>query len=148
MEKCISAIFLMLMSTVIYADDTERLWSWYFSGITSREPNTEVIIRQGTARVTFGTNSLQIDFNENDMPNFKAVYNGSFKNGRIISGKLNGFFFHGTESWNGVFNKKEAPKGCEWEEILLRSGVFDGSVLMLSRVKGCRVVSDEDKPDF
>lgn len=139
-KKLIAAIFLILSSAETQA---ELLWNWYFSGITARSPNAELIIRKGLASVVLDSKIVHIKFYETDLPELKAEYVGVIKNNKEISGSLNYFFFDGAESWNGAFNKKEAPKGCEWEEILLRSSVPDGSVLMLSRQKGCTVVNDE-----
>lgn len=144
MKKLISIIFLMLVSTSVHANNADALWNWYFSGIATRKPNTEVLIRKGSASVTLKTSTIHIEFNENDMPKLNAVYTGVVKN-MEVSGTLNGFFFHGSELWSGVFSKKEMPAGCHWEEILLRPSIFDGSVLMLSRVKGCNVVIDESE---
>ncbi|WP_333798024.1 hypothetical protein [Rheinheimera sp.] len=142
MKKQISIIFLMLVSTSTLANNADALWNWYFSGIATRKPNTEVLIRKGSASVTLKASTIHIEFNENDMPNLNAVYTGVVKKNMEISGTLNGFFFHGSELWSGVFSRKETPAGCHWEEILLRPNIFDGSVLVLSRVQGCKVMTD------
>jgi hypothetical protein len=57
--------------------------------------------------------------------------------GRGVSGTLDGFFLHGSEVWSGAISQKElTEQQCRFREIVLRSQVPDGSMLVLSRTEG------------
>lgn len=135
MRTLICWIFLALMCVSVYAHEAIRPWNWYFSGFNSPNSGSDVLIRSGTARVVFEARRVRIGFTEKGMPEMKATYAGYRTTKGLVKGQLNGYFLHGSEIWNGVYRQVNVD-GCHFEEIVLRSGIPDGSALVLSRVRG------------
>jgi len=104
-----------------------------------------MLLRFGSAQVHLEAGRLRIEFKEPQIPELSAVFDGQIVKSGKVRGELKGFFFHGSEILEGVYRRMEPENGCRLQEIMLRSGLSDGSVLMISRVQGqcvARVMQD------
>ena len=127
---------LILLAPIASASDSYSQWSWYFAGISSRSPVTELFTRTGNATVLVDRSIVRISFSEPRMSEYSAEFNGIVSEHGAIRGTLDGFFLHGEEIWTGYYVTSSSSEDCTWEEVLLRSGTPDGSVLVLSRASG------------
>lgn len=119
------------------AQEAEQSWKWYFAAFNSPSDGSGIFTRSGTARVVIDGSKVRVEFTEKDIPELKASYVGSLGMDGSVKGTLDGLFFHGPEAWNGSYAQMSLKEhGCRFEEIVLRSGIPDGSVLVLSRARG------------
>jgi hypothetical protein len=122
-------------------------WNWYYSAFYAPNPASKVLTRSGTARVNLDIDKVHIIFSESDFPEMKATFTGAIVKTGEIKGSLEGFFFHGTESREGIYRVVGNAKDCRRQEIILRSHVPDGSALVLARVDGkCRRIHNPSAP--
>jgi len=134
--KSILYAFLVLASISVSAQEmTAQQWNWYLSAFDSPSTGSGVLIRSGIAHVDLSNTDIRIKFNEKKLPELNAIYVGKFTKAGEVKGQLNGFFFHGSEEWNGSYHQANLNE-CHFQEIILKSDVPDGSVLVISRIQG------------
>jgi hypothetical protein len=135
MRALACCLLLALTCLPACAQEPDQPWRWYFVAFDSPSPGSDAFVRSGTARVVLDDSKVRIEFVEKGMPELKATYAGSLAKGGNVKGALDGFFFHGPEAWGGTYSQTNLNE-CRFEEIVLRSGVPDGSALVLSRAQG------------
>ena len=125
----------MIITFSVNAKENGQIWNWYYVGISSREPEANLIMRSGVSEVAVLGKGVTVDFRERGMPELKATYVGSIDSTRKVTGELNGFFFDGVEKWQGHYTEIKTS-GCVLKELILTPGLAGGDVLVLSRKQG------------
>lgn len=127
-------ILLSATSWPTIADSGKENWRWYYSSFSSPELSATIFIRNGTAQVTMNNKKIKIIFNEPALPEENPVFNGTYYQNKVI-GMLSNFFPSRGESLSGVLETKKYGE-CNFMEIVLRSGVPDSSMLVISKIDG------------
>jgi len=127
---------LLLSAGTTAADEGKTYWRWYYSAFESPEQAAGVFFRSGQASVERKKGSLQINLRDKSTPELSPEFLGNLIHGNI-KGVLKNFFMHDDDlMFFGEYHSKTLGKQCFLEQIILRSAIPDGSVLVLSRVKG------------
>jgi hypothetical protein len=132
--KICFAILLFLSGVANAADD--QLWNWYVAGFNSPSTGSGVFVREGTARVEVNGDGLKIHLYEQKRPELDSNFIGKKSSEGNVEGRLNGFFPVGDDDLDGRYTALFFSSECKVEEIVLRFGVPDGTVLAISRTIG------------
>ena len=118
------------------AEGGKTYWRWYYSAFESPEQAAGVFLRSGQALVERKKGGLKINFREKNSPELSHDFSGDLIN-KNIKGVLKNFFMHNEDLlFSGEYHSKTFGKQCFLEQIFLRSAIPDGSMLVLSRVRG------------
>ncbi len=128
------------------AQTDSELWHWYWVGPPHLRPADATFLRFGTARVAIGEGKVRIDFTAgDDVAHPNPTFEGRVAKDGAVEGELNGFSYQGPELWVGHYRGEDVEEeGCHYDEIMLRSGFPDGSVLMVSRLTKPCLSNSED----
>lgn len=121
------------------ANEKVQTWNWYYAAFNSPELRSGVFLRHGVAKSLRSDSSIRISFSEAALPEIQPSFSGYVSESDVIQGRLVGFFTaDGDEraDLSGEYRKSGNVASCHFEEIILRPGVPDGSVLVLSRIQG------------
>jgi len=146
MRALAGCVLLMLACASAWAQDSNQMWHWYYASPPYPNPGERPLLRFGTARVATGEGKIHINFAESDFPEMKATFEGRVAKGGDVRGELKNFFLQGPPvELPGQYRETKRGKGCQLQQIMLRTGFADGSILMLSRVRGeCATEPDSD----
>lgn len=134
--KKVILLFGILLSGVVHSATKDQPWNWYFASFNSPSVGSEIFVRSGIAQVLISGEDVQIKFSESRIPELKATFTGKINREGDVKGVLDKFFQEGEEVWGGRYSILLVSKNCKIEEILIRSGVPDGSVLAVTRTGG------------
>lgn len=137
MRALACCLLLMFACASAAAQESNQPWHWYYVSPPYPDPGEHPLVRFGMARVALGEGKIRIDFAESGFPEMKPAFEGSVAKGGTVRGQLKGFFLEGPPvTLPGEYREGKRERGCQLQQIMLRTSFYDGSILMLSRVLG------------
>lgn len=122
-----------------HAAENSDSWKWYYTAFPGLSAKPDPFIRFGTAEVSIKGETLKIKLDEpRDPHSIRPSYLGTISKKGDIKGNLQKFFLDGDNDGMFQYGKYEymelpGDPPCRIEQILLKSGNSDGSILMFAR---------------